>query len=233
MALNSKIIFAGYEGSGKSLKMSAYVIRALEDNARYFKKTGIARPIYSNMQFSQKFHARADKKKIPIVYWRNLDDIVGLSGCDIFIDEIGAYFDSRLWSELSLDIRRWIAQCDKNGVNIYGTAQDFAQVDKSFRRLVRRLISVRKILGSPRPHPSYPKVKHPWGLFMVRDLDPAGYKEDEPKLAGMGIPGFFRLKSKYYSIFDTNAGVELSKPLPLKHVARKCPDCGVVVVKHL
>lgn len=228
----SKIIFSGLEGSGKSLKMAEYADRVLSLNAKYLKITGYARPIFSNMRFSQVFWDRALKKGIPIIYWTNLEDLVGLAGCDIFIDEIGTYFDSRLWTELSLDVRRWLAQCDKNGVNIYGTAQDFAQVDKAFRRLVKKLLHITKIIGSPRPHWSYPPVNFAYGLFMVRDVDPRSYKEDDPKLDKSGFPGFFLLHKEFYSIFDTNQAVDRSKPLPLKHLARSCPDCGVVKLTH-
>lgn len=228
----SKVIFTGLEGSGKSLRMARYVYYALRRNNRFLKKTGIPRPIYSNMHFSDSFHTLADKYGIPIIYWKDIDELVGLSGCDVFIDEIGTYFDSRLWTELSLDVRRWIAQCDKNGVNIYGTAQDFAQVDKAFRRLVKQLYYVSKIAGSPRPHISYPPVRLAWGLFMLRSLDPRGYKEDEPKLDKTGFPSFFLLHKEDYSIYNTNQAIEKSAPAPLKHIERSCPDCGIKKVFH-
>lgn len=220
----SKIIFDGQEGSGKTLRMARYAVKALYQNKSYFKKTGNARPIYSNFKFSQKFEDKAASFGIPIIYWNDLSQLVGTTGCDIFIDEIGTYFDSRLWADLSLDIRRWLAQCDKNGVNIYGTAQDFAQVDKAFRRLVKKLFRVTKIMGTPRPHPTYPRVKHPWGPFNASPLDPKGYKEDDPKLSGSFlsyIAGFFWLSSDDYNVFNTNDAVVESAPLPLKRVVRE------------
>ena len=235
MRYSSKIIFDGQEGSGKTLRMARYAVLALNANAHYYKKTGVPRPLYSNFQFSRAFEDRARAFGIPIHYWKNLDELVGLDGCDIFIDEIGTYFDSRLWTDLPLSVRRWIAQCDKSGVNMYGTAQDFAQIDKSFRRLVKRLYRVRKLLGSPRPHPTYPPVKRPWGLFNMIPLDPKGYTEDEPKLEGgffSWLFGFFRLHRRDYSVFDTNAKVDESAPMPLKHVERACLTCGVKKVVH-
>lgn len=226
----SKVIFDGQEGSGKTLRMARFAVRTRNRNIRYLKKTGIARPLYSNFKFSHAFEQVCFSKGIKIVYWSNLDELVGLTGCDIFIDEIGTYFDSRLWVDLSLDVRRWLAQCDKNGVFIYGTAQDFAQVDKSFRRLVKRLYRVSKIFGSPRPHPSFPPVTMPWGLFNATPIKSKGYDEDEVNLKRdfwSYLFGFFFLQKADYSVFDTNATVTESKPMPLKHVERFCsdPDC--------
>jgi hypothetical protein len=228
----SKIIFSGLEGSGKSLRL-AYLARAvLKSNAYFLTKTNIARPIYTNIKFSDVFKELAKSKGIPIIEWSNLDELVGVSGCDIFIDEIGTYFDSRLWTELPLTVRRWIAQCDKNGVNIYGTAQDFAQVDKSFRRLVSKLYHIKKVMGSARPHVTYPTIRFPWGLFMTRELDPRGYKEDDPKLDKAGFPSFFLLDKADYSIYSTSQSIEMSKALPLRHLVRACLVCGLEKVTH-
>lgn len=231
----SKIIFDGQEGSGKTLRMARYANRVLYINARYLKKTRVPRPIFSNFKFSRDFEKKAEKFGVPVIYWKNLDELVGKTGCDIFIDEIGTYFDSRLWTELSLDVRRWIAQCDKNGVNMYGTAQDFAQVDKAFRRLVKKLYRLQKYMGSPRPHPTYPRVSSPWGLFNASLIDAKGYKEDEPKMKGSFLSwlgGFFWLSKDDYSVFDTNATVVESAPMPLKHVQRHCETCGLEKIVH-
>lgn len=228
----SKIIFSGLEGSGKSLRLARVCNIILKDNIYYYSKTGVPRPIFTNMRFSSAFLKKAEEENISIKYWTNLDELVGLTGCDIFIDEIGTYFDSRLWSELPLSVRRWLAQCDKNGVNIYGTAQDFAQVDKSFRRLVSKLYHVKKVFGSPRPHLTYPDIKYPFGLFMIRELDPVGYKEDDAKLDKSGFPSFFLLDKDDYSIYSTNQGVEESKALPLRHLDRVCLTCGFTKVTH-
>ena len=229
---SSKIIFSGKEGSGKSLRM-AYLARfVLKANAYFLTKTGIMRPIYTNIKFSDEYIKKSNSLGIKIIEWANLEELIGLEGCDIFIDEIGTYFDSRLWSELPLTVRRWIAQCDKNGVNIYGTAQDFAQIDKSFRRLVSTLYHITKLAGSPRPHKSYPKIKYPWGIFMTRMLDAKSYKEDEAKLDKTGFPSFFLLSKDDYLVYSTNQSILMSKALPLRHLLRTCADCWLQKVSH-
>lgn len=238
--LASKIIFAGLEGSGKSLRLAHMANIVLTNNIYFFKKTGIPRDIWTNIKFSDDFVTYAYSKGIEIKEWTNLEELIGLEGCDIFIDEIGTYFDSRLWSELPLTVRRWIAQCDKNGVNIYGTAQDFAQIDKSFRRLVSTLYQVRKLMGSSRPHRTYPLIKRPWGVFLLRQLDARGYKEDAvPPPVGSkapsiykGWPSFFLLHKVDYSVYSTNQGILESKALPLRHLLRVCKVCGLEKVVH-
>lgn len=232
MFIPHKLVFTGLEGSGKSLKMAEYLYYILSNNAYYLKKTGIPRPIYTNTPLSSDFVSLAKSKGIPIISWKNLSEIDGLTGCDIVIDELGTYFDSRLWSELPHSVRLWLSQCNKNGVNIIGTAQDFAQVDKSFRRLTSKLYYVTKIIGSRRPHKTLPPVRFPFGLFMMRDINPRCYREDEPKIDQSGLPHFFTLKKRYFSIFDTNATIPKSEPLPFKHIERFCSVCGFKKVIH-
>jgi len=230
----SKIIFTGKEGSGKSLRL-AFLARVVLDNNIYWKGiTGKSRPIYTNMLFSDEYKKRASDNGIKVIEWQKLSSLVGLTGCDVFIDEIGIYFDSRLWAELPLAVRHWIAQCDKNGVNIYGTAQGFDQIDNSFRRLVTKLYHVNKVVGSSRPHPTYPPVKYPWGVFFTRDIPPADYKAKDPTLVAKGWPSVFLLSKQDYGVYNTNQKVEWVKDRECEHEVWKCSTegCGYIRVKH-
>jgi len=221
----SKVIYSGLESSGKSLKLAMKAEELLMRNKRWLKKSGTARPIISNLIFSQAFVERAESAGIKIEYWRNLDELIQYRDCDVLMDEIGNYFDSRSWTDLSLDVRSWLTQAAKCGVEIYGTAQDFAQVDKAFRRLVNELYHIRKVVGSPRPSATRPPVKAIWGVAMVRELESMGY--DESKLAFNTksiIPSIFFIRRKYCEIFDTNAKIAKSKPPPFRHVERSCGD---------
>jgi len=138
-----------------------------------------------------------------------------------------------MWVDLSLDVRRWLAQASKLGVDMFGTAQDFAQVDKSFRRLVNQLEHVVKFVGSGRPTPSRPRVKRPWGLCLLWELNPRAYDEDNKEVIGfMGFPTPFFISKKDTSIYDTRQLQEKSTPPPLAHTARECKVCGKTVVTH-
>lgn len=227
----SKVIYTGLESSGKSYKLAMVADDLLMRNARWFLESGQARPIASNMKFSDGFVERARTAGVPIVYWKDLDELVELENCDVIIDEVGNYFDARGWSELTLDVRRWLTQGAKCGVEIYGSAQDFAQIDKAFRRLVKELYYIRKIIGSPRPSPRKPPVKKIWGLCLVHELQVSAYDEDK-QIKQSIFPSFFFIERKYCEIFDTNQKIVKSAPPPLRKVVRVCPEDGFKQVRY-
>lgn len=225
----AKTIYSGLEDSGKSLMLATVAGKLVERNA-YFKKHFPqlpARPIVSNLQFQQHFVDYALELGVPIRYWKDLAELPLLSECDLIIDEVGAYFDSRTFKDLPLDIRLWLAQASKLGVDIYGSAQDFAQVDITFRRLTTSLNHITKIVGSPRPSATRPPVKRIWGVCTVRELDPVGYNEETKKFGNRGvIPRVFFIRKEYCEIFDTNRRIEKTEPPPYKHVVRPCAHVG-------
>jgi len=219
-----KVIYSGLEGSGKSLKLAMLVSDLVRRNSKWRAQSGIARPIVSNLRFSDAlFEYATVEMGVPISYWENLDDLIKLEHADIIIDEVGNYFDSRLWSELSLDVRRWLTQGGKMGIEIYGSAQDFAQVDKSFRRLVNHLFLIKKVIGSPRPSATRPPVKRIWGVCSMRELDPQEYNEDKKSFDKTQIiPSFFFIRRGSCEIFDTGQKIRKSKPPLMKHEDRYC-----------
>lgn len=219
-----KIIYSGLESSGKSYKLAMLVVDIAHRNAKWKESTGKVRTIASNLKFSEGFHNYCTQQlRIPIVYWENLEELIAMSDCDIIIDEVGNYFDSRLWSDLSLDVRRWLTQGAKVGIEIYGSAQDFSQVDKSFRRLVNKLFHITKLIGSPRPSATRPPVNKIWGVCSIRELNPREYNEDKKSFDKTQVmPGFFILERKFCEIFDTTQKIARSSPPALKHEERFC-----------
>lgn len=197
-------------------------------NAKWLKSTGIARPIWSNMRFSEDFTAYATSRGIPLHHWRNLDELVQIEEADIICDEVGNYFDSRGWENLSLDCRRWLTQGAKTGIEFYGGAQDFSQVDIAFRRLVQDgdLKMIRKIMGSRRPAKTKPPVKFIWGVCIMWDMDAQGYDEKNKSFASGWVPSsIFFIRKRFCNIFDTNQKIALSE-LPLfRHAMRFCEKC--------
>jgi len=217
-----KVVYSGLEGSGKSLKLAKVIQHLVKRNSKWHKMTGIVRPILSNMFFSDEFEKYAKEMNVPIEYWVNLDDLIKRANVDVIIDEIGNYFDSRMWQDLSLDVRKWLTQGSKCGIEIYGSAQDFAQVDKSFRRLVNNLFDIRKLIGSPRPAATKPPVTKIWGVCAARALDPQGYDEDKKAFNGSFIPTFFLIRKRDCDIFDTGQKIGRSKYPALRHEERRC-----------
>lgn len=232
-----KVIFSGLESSGKSLKLAMTAVELVKRNAVWNKITGRNRPILSNMLFTKEFSAWAVGMGVVLKYWKDLEELIQYDEADIICDEVGNYFDSRMWADLSINVRRWLNQGAKSGIEFYGGAQDFAQVDLSFRRLVQQgdLLHITKIMGSRRPSKTKPPVKRIWGLCLVQPLNPQGYKEDKKQFASSGIPNFFLIRKEFCEIFDTSQKLLRSDPPLLKHIARKCEldNCSHVKIQHV
>jgi len=232
-----KVIYSGLESSGKSYKLAETAAWLLYRNAKWNAITGKSRPIVSNMKFAQSFTDEAKEKGVELRYWENLDELIDLREADIICDEVGNYFDARMWADLSLDVRRWLTQGAKTGIEFYGGAQDFAQVDKAFRRLVQPgdLCHITKLAGSRRPCSTKPPVKFIWGLCAMRKLDPAGYDEDKKEFSGGIIPSFFFLRRSVCEIFDTSQKIARSQPPKLRHIDRYCERdaCSFHKIQHV
>jgi len=221
----AKTIFTGLEDSGKSYKLAVTAGQLVERNAKWLNMTGIPRPIVSNLEFMPWFNEYAASLGIPVKQWSNLEELVLMRNCDLFIDEIGTYFDSRTFKDLPLDLRLWLAQASKLGVDIYGSAQDFAQVDVSFRRLVTGLYEITKVMGSARPAETRPPVRYIWGLCTMKQMDPVGYDETKKAFNNLSwFPTPFFIRKEFCNIFDTTKRIAKSKPVPYKHVVRPCAD---------
>jgi hypothetical protein len=230
------VVFTGLPGAGKSLKLADTVITVLYRNRswylkqlRLFKKGLIQKPspriLYTNLAMSgeveREFHGF-------IRYWIDLRQLVQLRDVDVVIDEIATYFDARQWENMSLEVRRWLAQHRKFGIEIYGTAQDFAQADKSFRRLTSDLLYLTKVVGSADISPTRPVPKIIWGLVLIQTLDPVRYDEEKSKFSSVGFfPRFMFISKSKTAVFDTRAEVSMSPYPPLKHIERSCelPNC--------
>jgi len=250
MAIN---IFTGLPGSGKSYKLARTVVDILYRNRGFYDKRlkefnknpdnfvpeGQLLPVPPERRMlptNLKLTAAVEEEFRPFIhYWTDLRQLTKLKDCDVIIDEVATYFDARLWETLSLEMRRWLAQHRKFGVEIYGTSQDFAQVDKAFRRLTSGLLYLSKITGSRDISATRPPPKYIWGVVLVRELDPTVYDELKSKFGSTGLPRFMFITKKGINIFDTRAEVALSDALPLKHIKKECelPNCDFKKIVHV
>jgi len=232
-----KTVYTGLESSGKSLRLAMAACEIAWRNKKWKESSGISRPLVSNMQFSKSFEDTVrNEYGLDIFYWKDIDELLNWKNADIFIDELGTYFDSRMWAELSLDARRWVAQAAKVGVEMYASAQDFAQVDKAFRRLTNHLYLIRKVAGSRRPSATKPPVRRIWGVCLMSELDPSSYDEDNKVfLTSALFSDWFWIEKRYCDVFDTGQMIAKSAPPPLKHIERVCElaSCGVHKTVHV
>jgi len=216
-----KKIYVGLESGGKSLLMTRESVSNLYRNAYWKKKTGQNRPIIGNMAWSSAYYDLAEKLGVEVRKWQHIDELTRMQECDLYIDEMATYFDSRTFADLPLDVRLWLGQSTKLGVQIVGGAQDFGQIDKSVRRLSNRVYYVQKLLGSPRPMRTAPRVRFVWGVFMKWELDPRSFDGDQYEMKTISMfPSFFTLRKSDVKLFNTQERVKLSDPPPLRKVTR-------------
>jgi hypothetical protein len=228
-----KKVFVGLESGGKSLFMLRESVANIRRNAYWYKLTGVKRPIVGNLAWSPAYYALAKKHGIEIIKWNHISELPYLTECDLYIDELQTYFDSRNFADLPLDVRLWLSQSTKMGVQIVGATQDFGMCDKSLRRLCNQVFYVQKILGSRRPMRTSPKVKRVWGIFFRWELDPRSFDGEQIEMKTTSwLPALTRLKKSDVKLFNTQERVALSDPPPLQKVVRVCKEDGYRKVRY-
>lgn len=215
-------IFTGLPGAGKSYKMANTIGKILERNKEWYEKTGIVRFVYSNLKLSASIE---EEFGLFIKYWSEPAELVTLRDVDVFWDEIATHLDSTQWQNMSLEIKRWLQQHRKFGIEVYGTTQDFAMIDKSMRRLTSDLLILTKLAGSRDKSSTKPPVKVIWGIVMVRAMDPTTYDEQTSKQLAE-FPSFMFLSREGIDIFDTTQEIKTGKYPPLNHIERECITQG-------
>jgi len=250
-------IVTGLPGSSKSYDCTVKADEWIRRNRRWYQRTGVIRPVRSNLEFSDDYTRWANSfKNLPLKlpkgieipdrvkewnqhhkfleYWEDPEELPLMNDCDVIWEEMGAHVDSRSWEQLPFELRRWLQQHRHRGVNIYGNCQDFADVDVAVRRLVSNLYYLVKVMGSRDPSPTTPPPSIIWGLVLKFQLSARSYDEKN-KFKGMSFwPYSYEWLSRHvisrYSMFND---VKQPKQPPLRHTERKCLECGEVKIKHV
>jgi len=216
------VIFTGLPGAGKSQKMAHVMIDTLYRNRQWYEKSGKKRQVWSNMRLN----FDVEREFIGYInYWEDPRDLTGLRDVDVFWDEIATHLDSTQWQNMSLEIKRWLQQHRKFGIEIYGTTQDFAMIDKSMRRMTSDLFILTKLFGSRDKSSTKPEVKYIWGLVLIRGMDATQYDESKSKQQG-GFPSIMLLTRQGVELFNTTQEIKRGKYPPLNHIERECADPG-------
>lgn len=224
------IVYQGLPGAGKSMMMARTLVDVLYRNRAWEKKTGVRRQVYHNLMLSE---ALREEFKDFLVGWDSPDQLSRLRNVDVFWDEIATHLDATQWQNMSLELKRWLQQHRKFGIEIYGTCQNFAQIDVSFRRLTEYLLDLKKYIGSRDISATKPPPKWIWGLIGRHELDPMKFDKETEKFSGSIWPKFFWLTRKDVEIYDTTAEVPVGRLPELRHSERRCGSCGHVKVTHL
>lgn len=225
-------LYEGSTGQGKTYMTAVNTILLLERNKKWYekKKTEIKRVLATNMKLSPEVENRYPDQ---ILYWTDLDQLIGLRECDVIFDDMASYLDSQRWSDTPMSVKRWLRLHEHYGCDIYGNAQDFLTIDISVRRLCTGISRVTKVIGSRRPSATKPIIKFIWGLMLLREIDISKYKTETQEKPFIGFPKLEFIKRKYCNTFDTKQDIQQSEYPPLQHIERSCLTCNEVKTKHI
>jgi len=220
-------IVEGSPGQGKSLYTARLARKILMRNKKAMEKYGIVRFLYSNIRFSDSFFREWG---FFIRYWKTPTDLIQIQDADVIWDEIATELDSRNFATLPDELKIFLSQYRKRGVDIYANTQDFSMVDARARLMVTRVATLNKMIGSPDPTPTKPPIRRIWGLIAVREVE--NFKETSPdkKVYGL-VPSFFFIDREDIEIYDTRQAIEAGK-LPVRRLRREeqiCEEDGRVV----
>jgi hypothetical protein len=223
------VIFTGRPGAGKSYKLAQTALDVLYTQRKIKEKWGLERILYSNLRFSPVIE---EEFRGQIKYWTDPAELIDIRNADVLWDEIATHLDSSQYANMSLEIKRWLQQHRKFGIDIYGTTQDFSMIDISMRRMTSDLMYLSKVFGSRDKSTTKPPVKYVWGLIMLKSLDPVTYSEDEK--TSTGIPKFMWLSRAGVDVFDTAQEIKMGQYPPLNHIHRSCirGDCKFQKIIH-
>lgn len=211
-------VYSGLPGSGKSLKMADQVLRILRRNKKWFKKSGIKRFVYSNLKLLPFYE---DKYRDFLRYWEEPIQLTSLRDVDVFWDEIARHLDNLAYQQTPQELKAWLQQHRKFGIEIYGNTQDFAMIDIAFRRMTDTLYILRKLIGSRDKSNTKPAIKYIWGIILIREMNPRDYKEDQKENRAFGFDWFLINRTRT-EVFDTTQEIKMGVYPPLKHLERFC-----------
>jgi len=216
-------ITEGKPGQGKSLYSAGKARDLIIRNKKYFNNTGNIRYLYSNIKFSDEFEefATLENGVCLIKYWDRIQKITELHDVDLLWDEIATELDSRNFANLTDELKRFLSQYRKRGVDIYANTQDFSMIDLRARLMITNVYTLKKLCGSPDPSPTKPPIKKIWGIVMVREVE--NILSDDPHNKKYSfLPSFFFIDKDDVDIYDTRQDIPQSPPAPLRHMVYEC-----------
>jgi len=220
----------GAQGQGKSLRQAVLIYVIFERNKKWYEKTKIVRPIACNFPLNLENFSKEDRDRFFLPMWNDVKELCKLRNCDVFWDEVANDLDARNFAMLSAEVKRLLSRADKRGLEIFCNTQDFDMVDKRARRMFSAVFQVTKLLGTPRPSATRPKIEKPWGLYWCREFE--NYKDegavmDPAKREFAWIPqDVWTLEDRYLKLYDTLFESGAKNYPPLEHVEQICEIHG-------
>jgi len=211
-------VYTGLPGSGKTTMLVRKTVQLMEKNLQHYKRTKELRKVYNNLPLTPLIEKRFGpiNAKFTDIYqmptWRN---------CDIAIDELAVYFDSQEWEKTSMEVKGFLRLHRHYKINIWGVAQDFLTVDKSFRRLCAHLYHIDRIVGFGEPKFANKGSKHPFVLSKLREVDPLTWEVEKEYYKFIPLSSSYELFTKKdFQNYDTHAELPEQSLPPLKREQR-------------
>jgi len=162
-------VYVGKPGHGKTIALMREFVRVCKKNEKIFNTTGYRRTVKTCIHPAPWLYARY---AFYIEIFNDLDWLPYARDCDIFIDEMGSFFDSRQWASLGPEVIHALRLHRHRGIDIYGATQEFSQVDVTIRRLTTRLYRTKKIFSTKEPQPNQKPSKFAFMLATVGTVKP-------------------------------------------------------------
>ena len=141
--------------NGKFLKPAKWQEKDLKDLEKLYKK---CLKIKEEEKKAIWLKTKLGREIIPkgnIYYWSRLDELIGVKGGEIFIDECQIYFNSRDWKNLPQELQYKFQQHRKHikrdetgkiiGLNIWGAVQNVKRIDTVVRELVNNIFVLKRV----------------------------------------------------------------------------------------
>jgi len=223
-------IIDGPPGQGKSLYTAIIAERLLKRNKIYYEKFNIVREVWSNLKFSEQVEREHEGF---IKYWTDTDTLIRLRDVDVLWDEIATELDARNFANLSVEMKRFLSQYRKRGVDIYANTQDISMIDARARLMITGCSSLIKLAGSGDPSITKPKIENVWGLVWIRPL--INYRETDiaKRQYSNFPPQFFFIRKKYIDMYDTTQDIPQGALPRLKHTIQYCEFHGTDNPNHV
>lgn len=170
---------------------------------------------------------RENPKKL-VYYWRNIDEWNLMRHGTIICDEATRYFNARRWQMLSSDTEIALQQHGKSDLDCWLTTQHYSRLDATLRVLCESFFRVERVWGWGNTTWLTKISEHYLEDLERYERNPETYrrvaegKEDE---GGEEIQHeYLWIGKKIKRLYDTKQQVLASRPMPLKHEERFCPD---------
>jgi len=223
------LVYTGLPGSGKTTKMAQLALSKLQNAEKLYKKHNYLRKVYTNIKFSQQIE---DKYSQFIHYFDDIHTMPDWRDCDIFIDELAIYFDSREWERLPRKIKKFLRLHRHYNVNIYGIAQDFLTIDNALRRLTSELFYMHRFVGTREPSPSRPPQKYPFIMGFQCGVEKQLWELEKEHYKYYSRTFYWHTK-KEFNIFDTTQELPDQNLPPLIKQVRICLEDGYKQTRYI